>query len=196
MVANADGAISVDMLKDLNGQPKKFFEYKPMVFQEVDGQDRIAFVRDGSGRLVMGVDELPFMAFQKARWYQNSTFNTVIIVGTMVVFLLTLLLWPITALTRRHYGHMLTLEAPERRRRLLVRGVCILDVVFLAGFLINFTLGMNDISLLSSRYNGLLPAIQFVGWLGLIGTLVVLYKTCCAPGARRNAGSGAKSAIR
>jgi len=171
---NADGTISVDALKDLNGQPKKFHETGPMLFQEVGGQDLLGFKHD-SGRLVMAVGAYPFMVFQKARWFENSGFNMFVIVGGVVVFVLTLLLWPIGALIRRHYGRKLELERGERLVRLLVRIACILDLACLVGFVIFFTVAMKDIGLLSPRYNGWLRLIQLSGWLGIIGTVLAIY---------------------
>ena len=72
--ANSDSTISVDELKDLNGEPKKFREIGPLMFREVNGQDRIAFKRDNSGNLLLAID-FPFMVFEKARWYQSSMLN-------------------------------------------------------------------------------------------------------------------------
>jgi CubicO group peptidase (beta-lactamase class C family) len=171
---NPDGTVSVDALKDLNGQPKKFHEIGPMLFQEVGGQDLIGFKHD-SGRLVMAVGAYPFMVFQKATWSENSAFNMFVIIGGIVVFVLTLLLWPVGALIRRHYGRKLELERGERLVRLLVRIVCILDLGCLAGFVIFFSVAMKDIGLLSPRYNIWLRLIQLFGWLGVIGTLLAIY---------------------
>ncbi len=175
VVANSDGTISISDLKALNGEPKKFREVQPMVFQAVDEQSRIGFTRDYSGRRLLVIEAYPFMAFQKARWYESSAFSDFLIVGGLVVFVLTLLFWPVGALLRRHYGQKLELDAGERRLRLLVRAICVLDILFLAGFVTFFYFGMKDIEVLSPRYNAWLRLIQLVGWLGVIGTLVALY---------------------
>jgi CubicO group peptidase (beta-lactamase class C family) len=174
VAVNTDDTISIDALKDLNGQPKKFREIGPMLFQEVGGQDLLGFKQD-SGRLVMAAGEFPFMVFQKARWYENSALNTFVIVGALVVFALTLLLWPIGALIRRHYGRKLEMELGERRRRLLVRVVCLLDLAFVLGLVLFFSIAIKDIALLSPKFNGWLRLIQLLGWLGVVGTLIAIY---------------------
>lgn len=171
---NADRTLSVDALKNVNGQPKKFHEIGPMLFQEVGGQDLIGFKHD-SDRLVMAVGAYPFMVFQKARWSENSGFNMFVIIGGVVVFVLTILFWPIGALIRRHYGRKLELEPGTRRVRLLVRIVCILDLACLVGFVVFFSVAMKDIGLLSPQHNGWLRLVQLLGWLGVIGTLVAIY---------------------
>jgi hypothetical protein len=134
----------------------------------------VGFKQD-SGRLVMAAGAYPFMVFQKARWFETSSLNMFLIIGALVVFALTLILWPIGGLIRRHYGRKLQLERVERRVRLLVRIVCTLDIVFVAALVIFFTAGLKDIGILSPKYNGLLRLIQLVGWLGVIGTIVALY---------------------
>jgi hypothetical protein len=53
-----DGKIMADALKDFAGQPKKFTEIAPLVYREVDGQDKIAFKHDASGRLQVAIDYL------------------------------------------------------------------------------------------------------------------------------------------
>ncbi|HEY1262606.1 MAG TPA: serine hydrolase domain-containing protein, partial [Terriglobales bacterium] len=171
---NADGTISLDAFKDLNGQPKKFREIGPMVFRDVNGQDRLAFKRDEAGNLVMAID-FPFMVLQKAPWYRNSLLNLPVIVGSLVLLLLTLLLWPVAALIRRHYGQKLTLDPQFRKLRLLARLVCLVDLVFFAAFALFITLGFKDIDVLGPQNNWKLRLIQLIGWLGILGTLVVLF---------------------
>jgi hypothetical protein len=174
VVANSDGTVSADGLKDLNGENKKFKEIAPLMFRDVNGQARIAFKRDDSGRLLMAID-YPFMVFQKSPWYLNSALQTTLIIGAVIILALTLLLWPVAALIRWHYGQKLTLTPAQRRLRLLVRIVCVVDLAFLLGFVLFFTVAMKDIGLLSPRYNGWLRFIQIVGWLGVLGTVFALY---------------------
>jgi hypothetical protein len=173
--SNPDGTISVSGFKGANGQLKRYREIAPLVYQEVDGQDRIAFVREPSGRMRMIID-YPFMVFQKTRWYENSGFNFVLLGAVSAVFILTLLLWPLMALIRRHYGVRLERTPSERRRRLLVRLVCALDIVFLgifAAFLVIVLSSQNARQ--TAGGDLLLHLLQLVGWLGVFGALVALY---------------------
>jgi len=172
--ANAGDTISVDALKDLNGEPKKFQEIGPLMFREVHGQERVAFKRDDGGQLVMVID-YPFFVFQRSPGAENGAFNVPMIVVAIAVFVLTLLLWPVGALLRKHYGHPLNLTPQQRRLRLIVRLTCLLDLVFLVLFVGFFAMAEKDIGILSPRFNPLLRTIQFVGWLGLLGTLAALY---------------------
>lgn len=171
---NADHTISLNDLKNLNGQPMKLEEIGPLMFRAVNGQDRIAFKRDDSGGLVL-VPDFPVFVFQRAPWNENSSFSLPMIVSALIVLLLTVILWPLAALVRRHYKHPLTLSPRQRRIRLLVRLACLLDLIFLCGFAAFFSVAENNIGLLSPRFNPLLRLIQILGWIGIVGTLAVLY---------------------
>ncbi len=170
--ANADGTISVDAIKDLNGQPKKFREIGPLMFKEIGGQDRLAFKRDDGGML-MAID-FPFMVYHKAAWYESSALQVPLLVFSLAIFGLTLFIWPISALIRWHYGRKLDVAAPKRLLRLLVRVACVVNIAFVLAFVAFFYFGLKDIGLFSPRYNYVLHLIQIIGWLGVIGTFIAL----------------------
>ena len=174
VASDPDGTITLDSLKDLNGQPMKLQEIGPLMFRAVHGQDRVGFKRDQSGQLVL-VTDFPVFVFQRSPWDQNSVLDLPMIVGVIVVLLLTLLLWPMGALIRRHYGHKLNLTPQERRLRLVVRSTCLFDLLFLCGLALFFTFAEKDIGMLSPRFNPLLRIIQIVGWVGILGSLITLY---------------------
>ncbi len=171
---NSDGTISADAFKQMNGELKRFREIAPLVFREVNGQSLLGFKRDDSGRLVMAID-FPFMVFQKARWYEGSMFNLTILVGGLAVLGLTLLLWPVAALVRWHYGRRLELTPAERRWRLLVRMVCAIDIGFALGFVGALSGGLGDPAKLTRGLDAALRVVQRVGWVGVAGTLLALY---------------------
>ncbi len=172
--SNDDGTISVGDLKDLNGEPKKFKEIGPLLFREAYGQDQVGFKRDDSGRLVLVMD-YPFMVFHRSPWNENSALNMPIIVGSLAIMVLALILWPVAALARRHYGQKLSLTPGDKRLRLLVRMACLLAVICLGGFALFFSMIEKDIALLSPSYNPLLRLLQLLGWLACVGALVSLY---------------------
>ena len=171
---NDDGTISSKDLKNLNGEPKKFREIGPMIFRDVDDQDRVAFKRDGSGNLVAVID-FPFMVFQKSSAWENSAFQLPLIISSLSIMVLAILLWPISALIRRHYAKPLTLTPRQKRTRLLVRLACVAFILFFLGFVTFFSMGLKDIGLLSPKGNPWLRLIQFFGWLGVAGTLIAIY---------------------
>jgi CubicO group peptidase (beta-lactamase class C family) len=172
--SSSDNTIIASELKDLNGKPKHLREIGPLMFREVNGQSRIGFKRDDSGRLVLVID-YPFMVFQRASWYESSTFNMVVICGALGVFLLTLVLWPIAFFVRRHYGQALKLSPTLAKLRTWVRVVCAVDLIFVAVFVTVVLLSEKYFSMFSSKTDIWLHLLQLVGWLGVLGGLVVLW---------------------
>lgn len=171
---NDDGTISSKALKDMNGQPKRFSEIGPMMFRDINGQDRVAFKRDASGNLV-GIIDFPFMVFQKASAWQNSAFQLPLIISSLVVLILAVLLWPIAALIRWHYAKPLTLTPQQKRLRLLARLVSVAFILFFVGYVVFFSMALKDIGMLSPKGNPWLRLIQLFGWLGVLGSVIVLY---------------------
>ena len=167
---NSDGTISASVFKD----GKHFQEIAPLVFREVNGQAMLAFKRDDTGRMVMAFD-FPFMVFQKARWYQTTMFHSVVILGALAVLALTLLLWPLAALARLHYGRKLELDEKQRRWRLLVRVVCAIDLAFALAWIAAFAGAFNDPAKLNRSLDPLLRGVQVIGWIGVVGTLAAIY---------------------
>jgi hypothetical protein len=174
---NSDGTISWGA-RNLNGEPKHFREIAPLVFREVNGQDRVAFKKDSSGQMIMGMD-YPFMVILRAPWNESGPFNNVVLFGSLGVLLLTVVLWPIAALVRWHYSR--SLNPAHSRLRFMVRIVCLLDVVFAAAW-IGMISALSDPGKLNDSLDSLLRIVQIVGWLGGIGTLFALYDAWLAIG--------------
>jgi CubicO group peptidase (beta-lactamase class C family) len=170
---NGDGTISTGV-KDLAGQPIRFQEVGSLVFRNVKGQDRVAFKKDSSGRMVMGID-FPFMVFQKAPWYESGPFNNVLIFGVCGVLALTVLLWPAGALVRWHYARPLILTPADKRRRRIVRIACLLEVIFALAWIGTLS-ALSDPGKLTDARDPLFRMIQSVGWLGLITSIAALYE--------------------
>src|SRR5579885_2419695 len=114
---NPDGTISVDFAKDPSGALKHFEEIRPMLFREVHGQDHVAFHRDAAGNLEFSVD-WPIFVFQRASLGVNKNFNYAILIPSVILIVFAVLLWPIAACTRWHYGRRLELSQPQKRMRL------------------------------------------------------------------------------
>ncbi len=179
---NSDGTISVDALKDLNGEPRKFREVGPLLFREENGQERIAFKRDASSRLVLVID-FPFFVFERVPWYESKAVILPLVGGSATVLLLALVLWPTGALLRRHYGKQLTLTATQRRLRLLVRLTCLAELLFIGCFVGFFLIAFDSDKFVTPRYDPVLRTIQLMGWIGILGTLVALYNAVVSWGS-------------
>ncbi len=173
VTANSDGTISVSGFADFAGDPKHYEEVAPMVFREVHGQDQIGFKKDWSGQ-IFAID-FPFMVFQRTPLLKNGTLNQAVLVFAMVVFVLTLVFWPVGAILRRHYNQHLGLARQHRALRLLIRIVCIINVAFMALFVAWISSIGTNLAALSERYDARLHALQVLGLIGLIGSIFCIY---------------------
>jgi CubicO group peptidase (beta-lactamase class C family) len=168
-----DNTISMGA-KGLNQQPERFREIAPMLFRQVDGDTKIAFAPDPSGRRIAYID-YPFMVFQQiSNPLDKQSVNYFIIGFSLSVIALTLLLWPIAAILRKHYGKPLSLEPAAKRLRLLVRLVCFLVAGFVVGLLV--LLSKTD-SPLTERNDFFLHFLQVLGLLTGVGALIAIYNS-------------------
>jgi hypothetical protein len=170
-----DNTIYIDeFFKDLNGQPKHFREISPMLFRAVNGTEKLDFVKDANGRWLLYLD-YPFMVFQQvANPLNRKMFNYVVIAFSIGVIALTLLLWPVAAILRKHYAKPLTLNDSARRARTLVHIVCFVIVAFLIGlaFLLN---SLEKPGGLGTAGDVKIHLLQIVGLLTGIGALIAIY---------------------
>ncbi|MGZ4871295.1 MAG: serine hydrolase domain-containing protein [Candidatus Angelobacter sp.] len=166
-----NGTIKVEPFKDFNGQIKKWQEIAPLVYRSVNGQDLLAFLQDARGNMLLAPN-FPAAAEQRVSLVASADFNQALILGILVVLGLTLLCWPLAAIIRGHYHQQLDLDSSYMCLRPWVRLVCAVDIAFLAIFLTVLTsAGPNA---LSSRTDFKFQAIQSLGVLGALGTVVVL----------------------
>jgi CubicO group peptidase (beta-lactamase class C family) len=173
IVSPKDNTISMGA-KGLNQQPERFREIAPMVFRQVDGDAKIAFAPDPSGRRIAYID-YPFMVFQQiSNPLDKQSVNYFIIGFSLCVIALTLLLWPIAAILRKHYGKPLSLEPAAKRLRLLVRLVCFGIVVFVVGLLVLIS---RTSSPLTERNDFGLHLLQVLGLLTGLGALIAIYSS-------------------
>lgn len=168
------GMIEVAQLTGPNGKPKRWREVAPMTFLEENGHDKLIFKPDQSGRMQM-VLYYPFFVGQRVGVFENNRVLLVAIGISLLIMLLTLVLWPVAFFVRRHYGHKLGLTKWERLLRIVVRIVFALDLLFIGGMTGLVVYASKHIEFLSDRGNTWFHLAQVIGVLGAIGTLVVLY---------------------
>jgi CubicO group peptidase (beta-lactamase class C family) len=170
------GTIEVDQMKDLGGQPKRWGAIGNMNFREVGGQQFLVFKRDASGHMQM-IGEDPTAIFQRASWNENKNVLMVALGFAALLLAVTLILWPVGTLLRRHYKRTLPLSPSERRLRLLVKIVCAVDLGALVAFTAIVTYGFSDLTLFSDRLDPWLRILQVVLFLGVVGTAALLYNS-------------------
>jgi len=174
-----DGDIEIPQLTGINGKPKRWQGIGPMTFLERDGQDKLIFKPDQSGRMQM-ILPYPFFLGERVGSLQNGKLLLTVLGISLGLMLLTLILWPVSWFVRRHYDRTLELTSIERLFRILVRIVFILDLIFIAALIGLTTYGLNHLEVFSDQGNKWFHLIQIVGVLGAIGTLAVFVNAVLA----------------
>jgi CubicO group peptidase (beta-lactamase class C family) len=164
-----------DGFKNLNGQPKHFREVGPMLFRAVDGHEKIVFQTGAKGRRVAYID-YPFMVFQQLdHALDHKILNYVIFGYSIGVIAVTLVLWPVAAILRKHYAKPLTLSPEARQLRMLVHVVCGVVVVYLIGLAL--MLNALDKLALGSSGDWKIHLLQVLGLLTGIGAVIAVYNS-------------------
>lgn len=183
VTAKPDGTLSSDAFKNLAGVPITFQEIAPLLYRSVDGQDLIAFSRNSHGGWRIWVP-YPFVVFDHVSGVNAKSFNMFLIVFVLVVCIVTIVFWPFSAWLRKHYKTPMALTGGQKWHRVVIRVVCILDVLFFIGWLIVMTAG-GGMLILTPQIGPWMRLIQIVGWLGSIGTIFVIYSIVRNWGAQR-----------
>jgi hypothetical protein len=170
VTANADNTISVTGTNGLNQQPLHFQEIAPLLFRQVDGKSKLAFVNVG-GRLTAYSDFPMMVAQQVTDTLDKQSVNYRILGFSLFVIITTLVSWPIAAMVRKHYAK--PLEPSAKRLRTFVYLVCLSVVVCLVGWQAFFS-AIKDFSMLS-RSDPWVVLLQVLGLLVGVGSLVVIY---------------------
>ncbi len=173
VTAAKDGTITVDILKGVNQVPKTWVEIGPLLYREKDGQSLAAFTRDSAGRLVLSTT-FPAEVGIKASLADNRIWNESVLEFIAIICLGALLAWPIGAWIRGHYGRSLELSREQTWLRFAIRAVAALDVAFLLCWTVLIARSGGE-PLFDAHLDPVLRVFQGIGWLGALGTIVVLY---------------------
>jgi len=169
-----DGILTVEGNKNQSGELRKWKEVAPLVYNEVDGSERIAFRSDASGKVR---EMLPFPAIyegQRIPWYASKAFVGVVIGGSLLLAVLTVLLWPVAVLIRKRYQRPLFITKSDRLLYFLSRIVCLGELILVLAPLIVFSQGVEHIVILGDAINPWLQAFHIFGWAVMAGIVLLL----------------------
>jgi CubicO group peptidase (beta-lactamase class C family) len=175
VMPQSDGTLKIEPFKNINGELKIWRETGPLVYRADGGQDRVAFVKDGNGRLQMLVN-FPAVLYQKVSILDDKPFNTLLLAFSIGMMGLSLLLLPVAAAIRWHYRTRLELTPAQRGLRRITRTVSAIDVAFMVLFLV-VVAAPNPMTLLSGKLDVWIRLLQVLGVIGALGTLPVIYAT-------------------
>jgi len=173
VVDNHDGTISFSMIRSPAGVPKKWREIEPFVWRD-EGSKELLAAKVENGRVVrLSFSAVsPFMMFEPPPAAKSAGWLLPAFVGSVAALLLTVLAWPISALTRRHYRAKYALAGTDAKAHRWVRIAAVASVMMIAawGWLEISMLG--DMKLLVHR-DGLIYLLQILSFIVFIGGAIV-----------------------
>ncbi len=129
------GGLLVPSLTDARGEPMRWKETSPYVWQQVGGKRRLAARLEGGRVAMWSLDSVsPFLVMLPAPWWKSSAIFGPLLALALVVMGCTVLSWPVTALLRRHYGLWPANAGPDGRWRRLTRVAALLTVLVLVAW--------------------------------------------------------------
>jgi CubicO group peptidase (beta-lactamase class C family) len=167
------GILTVSDKQSPGGALEHWREVSAFVWQRVNGLERLsAVVKDGKVQ-ALGFEGAPYEVFQPAAG-AYAPWNRILLEASLAVLTVTVVLWPISALVRRHYGRAFKLIGASAMLYRLVRLVAVVDITLAAGWLVVFALFVKDITILNDSLDPWLRLLQLLGVLAFVGGAIGL----------------------
>jgi len=175
VTALPDGAIEFKAFKTAGGAVKKWREVGPFLWQEVNGESRLAaVVKDGRVTAFTSDDLPPAFVFQPVPAAFNAGWNLPLLFASLAILALAAVLWPISAIVRRRYGGRFALAGRSALLYRLVRGVAIVDLLVFIGWAAVLAAVGADFTLLNGPILPLIRVIQILEIVGVLGAVVAV----------------------
>ncbi len=182
-----DGGIVVSMFKSLSGAPRHYREIKPWVWVDDASGWRLAAVVDNGKVVRFSVDEVsPFMVFEPSPWWRSAAWLQPAGAIALGACLLTAVLWPVAAISRRRHKVKLGLAGRALRAHRWSRIAAValtLATLAWAGIVVG---GFSSLSFLSPKLDKwliLMYVLSIVVYVG--GALAMCWAASVAWSERR-----------
>ena len=110
------GGLLVPALRDPNGEPMRWREVQPYLWEQVGGKERLAALLERDRVKLLSVDSVsPFLVFEPVPWWKSSAILGPFLAVAVVVILIAVIAWPITSSLRRHYRLWPAQAGPQGR---------------------------------------------------------------------------------
>ena len=174
VTSDKEGVLQIEGMKNQSGELKRWREIAPLVYREIDGLEKIGFRRNPSGAVT---EMLPFPAIyegQRVPWYASKIFKGFLIGGSLLLALLTVLLWPVAVIIRKRYQRPLFSAKSDRVLYFLSRIVCLGEVLFVLAPILVLSQGLEHVVILGDAINPWLQAFHFIGWVLMAGVVLLI----------------------
>ncbi len=196
ITATPEGELITPQLKTPGGGIKHWHEVGPYLWQEIGGKGLLkAIVTDGRVDHFT-LDDLPAVeVFQPVPARLDARWNLPLFYVSCAILVLTVLVWPISAIVRRRFGRPSALAGRAATFNRLVRITALVDVLSVAGWLTLLSLLFTDIGMLNDPLNPWLRLLQLLALLGVVGAVVACWNVAVVWKDRGRSWWGRTSAV-
>lgn len=171
-----DGSLAINGLDGLNGEPKKFREVQPWLWQEEHGEQRLAVTRDEQGGIVSLVPDGygAIMIFQRPPLWRNKAWLVPAIFVAGGIIALALLIRVVGFLRRRFARAAVpaVVADPNRSRSLAAILSCAVFIALCLGVLTLFS--SQSFWVISSDARWFVRLVQLSALLAVLGAVVAV----------------------
>ncbi len=140
------------------------------LYEFPDGE-RFTFTNEGGDSYF----SWPIMRMQRVPWSLDARWIAPALTTSMAVVILTLLVWPVVALSRRWRKKPWSLDSSDRRKYMVARLVLLVDAVVVSAFSAIWLVGQDNPTILNNALDPLVLALYALAWLGAVGVILTLW---------------------
>jgi CubicO group peptidase (beta-lactamase class C family) len=172
--ANDDGTINVPTFP---GKPKRYREVSPFVWNEEGGQHKVALTGEGSRAVYSGDD--PSSILQPVPAWRSSVWNLSLLCASIVILVIVVVLWPVSALLRWKYSRPSTLAGRELLATRVLRIGALIDVVYLLGWTFAISPVLNNhLEAYNDSFDPYIRLLQIGGLVVIAAALAGIWAAC------------------
>ncbi|HXM01041.1 MAG TPA: serine hydrolase [Chthoniobacterales bacterium] len=175
VTADANGVLTIDLLKDGRGSAIRWQEIAPLIYREINGEQMIGFRHGANEQISDLVPTWPIAVFQKVSLTQSRSFVFWLVGPAFGLIAITALLFPLAMIVRGRYKRPLfEANAGATVLYLFSRLWCLIIVAFAVAVYLFLTSITGNVSQISSSQDRWLDTIHWLAWIGLGGAVVVM----------------------
>jgi CubicO group peptidase (beta-lactamase class C family) len=175
VMADANGVLTIDLLKDSRGSATRWQEVAPLVYREINGERMIGFRHGPNEQISDLVPPWPVAVFQKVSLTQSRPFIFWLVVPSLGLVATTALLFPVAVIVRWRYKKPLfETNAAAKVLYFFTRVWCLIITAFAAAVYLFLSSVIGNLAQVSSSQDRWLDTIHWLAWIGLGGGVVVM----------------------
>lgn len=170
MSVESEGRLIVPFALGSNGQPRRWTPIAPFLWRDPDSHPYLGARVENGVPVRIGVSDFaPVMVFNRTPWFRSSALLRPMLLAGVAALLISVILWPVSALVRRRYGTTLLFAGREAHAYRLMRIAAALALLAVLGWVVLLSMMLGDIGNLASAFDPALLAAQLCGWPAFVG---------------------------